>query len=158
MLCEIHLYKSPWGIPRVLLVFWRTCFLQQRTFSVVLHPCQPRVTGPALVWDVLWFHSYTHCFWRSHSLKWWKQSILEQNYKGQHINCCFRVPFSWVFLIPLGLNVILISLLWLGCWDRCFPLSVYGSAACFTNLPGCKDPAELFKFSFIQLKRACPFP
>lgn len=66
--------------------------------------------------------------------------------------------FSWGFLISLGLNVILISLLWLGRWDRCFPLGLYGSAVCFTGLPGCKDPAELFKFSFTQLKRACPLP
>lgn len=60
--CEIHLYKLPQGIPRVLLVLWRICFLQQCTFCVVL---QPSVTGLywlVLVWDVLWFHSYMRCF------------------------------------------------------------------------------------------------
>lgn len=54
---EIDTHISPWGTPRFLLMFWRTYSLkQQPTYSAVL------LLVSLLVWHVLWFHRYMHCF------------------------------------------------------------------------------------------------
>lgn len=54
---EIDTHISPGGTARFLLMFWRTYSLkQQPMYSAVL------LLVSLLVWHVLWFHRYMHCF------------------------------------------------------------------------------------------------